>query len=886
MNRLRLFWLGSFLLSCCVAYGSPPNAVAGGQTSFRYLYVTCPADARLDVIRNVGVKRTEVADEIKVTWTTSRPPGVWEMEDPFLAEMVVLVEEPSGKIRRKTTALAAREVLFQGVPLTTRVKVSVSVASRDHLISDIVEQEFTTGLSPPSFSSHFFVHAPGRQLGEQEIPESSFYFLGFNHSFDNWYVNSGQTNPKTPKFRVGLCHRGDVDPEAAGFAHYRIRVTDADGSVIPGFDAATVSRGDTYSGRVFVIGTGQLPWIDAAQTCEGNTALLGNCVDETGWPNSQNVTNLSRLHHHSDRPIWSYFESPLPFWERYYIGDSFVAQRRPQVFAPATGISQQRLSANNLLALEGLGHVRSLYALPPDETYDFPADFLPREGLYTFTAWAEDGNNQRISPPSSVVAMALVTRKGQLNSNLAGHEDGTNRYVPAAHSSHDGMILRLSIRSDQPAASSCTGHLRPDERAGLTDSRDEARQGELGPDVPGICKDDTDAGALTLSQEVNEGLVRDCAYLLEGKNLLEGKSPLEGESELNRDGGTLNWDANVDIDSWIGVGLGGTPERVTTLNFQRFTVSPTLSRNQSLDGEIPPVFGRLSALQHLVFAFTGITGYLPEELRHLSKLRSLLIVKESKFNLEKAGIPHWIGFLTSLENLRLQQIRLSGGLPDEMKGLSNLRVLNLVGNGLTGPVPTWLEGLSAMEELNLDSNIFSGSIPSSLGKLSSLEVLVLSNNKLSGSIPREIFLLKKLKRLILNNNKLSSNLSYITSDFWGDSSRPPLEFLYLEINSLSGPIPAALGQLTSLTRLRLHSNDFSGPIPAALGQLTSLTRLRLNANKLSGSIPAALGDLTKLTHLFLADNSFDTDSCLPKAIRNLASLVSHDFLPLNLPDCP
>ena len=60
--------------------------------------------------------------------------------------------------------------------------------------------------------------------------------------------------------------------------------------------------------------------------------------------------------------------------------------------------------------------------------------------------------------------------------------------------------------------------------------------------------------------------------------------------------------------------------------------------------------------------------------------------------------------------------------------------------------------------------------------------------------------------------------------------------LALPGNNLSGPLPAELGSLTSLTTLDLSDNQLSGTIPD-LSSLTSLTTLNFGDNQLSGTIP-------------------------------------------------
>ena len=69
-----------------------------------------------------------------------------------------------------------------------------------------------------------------------------------------------------------------------------------------------------------------------------------------------------------------------------------------------------------------------------------------------------------------------------------------------------------------------------------------------------------------------------------------------------------------------------------------------------------------------------------------------------------------------------------------------------------------------------------------------------------------------------------------------------------------------------VTRLTLYSNSLSGSIPAELGNLTNLTSLNLGHNSLSGNIPSELGNLTNLTDLHFQSNSL---SSIPAELDNL-----------------
>ena len=333
---------------------------------------------------------------------------------------------------------------------------------------DIFREDLTAGLHEDDASralANLFkrdgeVDADRASVHEALGEVSTFYYLGFNHSFDNWYADpesrrtSNLRYPRVPKFRIGLRH-GSNDPEDDDFDHFRIRITDSSGDDVLGFDAATVAD-SLYEGRVLVLGNVQdestsNPWL----------------VDESEAPYFATVKRSNRV----EAPVDAYYGSQFAFWRRYldpaFDVDTYGAQvknRAPRLHSRHDEDLEFKLSSNNLLRLRNIGgfdtaprNQRQLFALPPVEIYDMEPDAFGKEGNYTFEAWAEDDDGHQISPKASITLNIRERFKGEARSNhtifmsppIYPDHVGTNAYNDVETTLNvNAVVLDLSIVAD------------------------------------------------------------------------------------------------------------------------------------------------------------------------------------------------------------------------------------------------------------------------------------------------------------------------------------------------------------------------------------------------------------------------------------------------------
>jgi Leucine-rich repeat (LRR) protein len=229
-------------------------------------------------------------------------------------------------------------------------------------------------------------------------------------------------------------------------------------------------------------------------------------------------------------------------------------------------------------------------------------------------------------------------------------------------------------------------------------------------------------------------------------------------------------------------------------------------------------------------------------------------------------IPMIIGDIMSLIILLVPNQNLIGTLPPSLFLLPYLYNLDVSNNQLTGSIPTEIGTCAYLDTIRLSNNMLTGSIPSEMGPLPNLLTLSLDHNSLTGSIPEGIFSnsLNYIGIIYLQSNSLVGSLPS-TINTW-------LTDVRLFDNQLTGTIPSALGNATTLTYFDISHNNFEGAIPSEMGQLTGLVDLFLDNNQLRGVIPSELGQCQTLTALTLDFNRFS--STIPDQLYTLPNMLN------------
>ncbi|KAJ3108064.1 hypothetical protein HDU97_002299 [Phlyctochytrium planicorne] len=189
-----------------------------------------------------------------------------------------------------------------------------------------------------------------------------------------------------------------------------------------------------------------------------------------------------------------------------------------------------------------------------------------------------------------------------------------------------------------------------------------------------------------------------------------------------------------------------------------------------------------------------------------------------------------------------------------------IQELHLEGAGLKGDIGSFISTVASFSELtflDIRSNTeLLGSIQEDLGKLTGLIELYIGGsgdwpNKVDihGGIPQGIGNLVKLKKLWLRGTNVDGSIPI------GISNLANLEELRLDRNSLSGSVPETFGsRFQRVVNLDISLNALSGLVPVALAEMTSVQTMWLGWNKFEGVIPSQLAKLQNIQRLWLNDN--------------------------------
>ena len=357
---------------------------------------------------------------------------------------------------------------------------------------------------------------------------------------------------------------------------------------------------------------------------------------------------------------------------------------------------------------------------------------------------------------------------------------------------------------------------------------------------------------------------------------------------------STNWLSDRPLDQWHGVWVDPDGRVVDISLFDNGLsgpIPPEIGRlselaglflgYNNLSGGLPAELGDLKNLHDLFIGDGDLSGPIPPELGNLDSLQSLHLGG----NQFSGPIPPELGSLSRLVVLEVWNNELSGPIPPELGNLDRLQVLSLGGNRLSGPIPPELGALRGLIRLNAWNNELSGSIPPELGNLSRLAGLDLTDNKLSGTVPTE------LTELPLTTFRWAGNPDLCIPDtpgfaawvdrignyggggFCNRSERAALDALYEAAGgpgwtNADGWPDGALGSRHGVRAdpdgrvlaVDLSGNGLEGELPLELGDLGSLTELRLGGNPgLSGRLPYTLPRLEALSELRYAD----TGLCVP-----------------------
>ncbi|KAK1625915.1 hypothetical protein QYE76_000230 [Lolium multiflorum] len=272
---------------------------------------------------------------------------------------------------------------------------------------------------------------------------------------------------------------------------------------------------------------------------------------------------------------------------------------------------------------------------------------------------------------------------------------------------------------------------------------------------------------------------------------------------------------------------------------------------------IPSFLASLETLTSLNLGCMNFDGQVPPQLGNLSRLRHLnLRAPVATQTLLRSDDLSWLSHLRGLRSLDMGGVNLSSTPGDWVRvvtQLPSLGDLRLSQCGLSLPHEP-AANISSLELLYLDSNIIDTLNPAYwFWDVRAIKELDLTSNQITGQIPDAVGNMTSLETLALGGNYLSGVKSRQFKTLCN------LRVLGLWSCQVQQDLPEFVDGFPRCANRKLKSLDLAftnltGTIPSSISQWTNLTQLGLSDNILVGSIPLEIGHLTNLKMLILKAN--------------------------------